>query len=327
MKNNALISVIIPCFNSEDFVYECLESIPFTDQIEVIIVNDGSTDNSESEINRFISTYKSKISNILSINQLNKGLSGARNTGIEHATGKYISFLDSDDLWSPILWTTIRPILINIQPDMIVYNASRFYDDNRIDLPPITVTTLKDGYQEINHINELSGIFEANGWFAWCRIYKKELFDGIKFPERREYEDLATVPLITTKIKNIFSISESLILYRFNLNGITNTPKEKHIDDIIYAMKCLYNIYQNSNEKTEAIKTLAPTMKSSYSLLRTLSRKIYGYFNFNKKQRKEIKHILYPFKKEFKSSLRLKINFIFLFCITSKLKFIIRKKQ
>uniref|UniRef100_UPI002B052476 glycosyltransferase family 2 protein n=1 Tax=Providencia alcalifaciens TaxID=126385 RepID=UPI002B052476 len=221
MKNNVLLSVVIPCFNNADYVYDCLKSIPITERIEVIIVNDGSTDDSVSEIHRFISAHEVEAKNILLINKSNQGVSIARNIGIEIAKGKYITFLDADDLWSSKLWEMVEPVLLHNRPDMVIYNASRFYDDHKDDLFPLTVTKLKNGYHKINNISELLGVFQANGWFAWCRVYKKETFEKIKFPECREYEDLAIIPTITMNVKSIFSISDALVLYRSRANSIT----------------------------------------------------------------------------------------------------------
>ncbi|MEY0132535.1 glycosyltransferase family 2 protein [Providencia rettgeri] len=320
MKTNTLLSIIIPCFNNGKYIYECLDSLPFeyTDLIEVIIINDGSTDNSAPEIHRFISAHESKNKNILLINKSNQGVSIARNIGIEVAKSKYITFLDADDLWSPKLWEMIEPVLLHNQPDMIIYNASRFYDDNKDDLSPLTVTKLKNGYHTINHINELSSVFQANGWFAWCRVYKKEMFEKIKFPEYREYEDLAIIPTITMNVKSIFSISDGLVLYRSRVNSITKTPKIKHIDDIIYAMESLYYSFLNSCKDELTKNVLSKSMQHEYGLLRSVNKKVYGYCYFTIEQRKKIKMILKPFQHKFKLSLRFKAIFIDLYNIIAK---------
>lgn len=140
MKKNVLLSVIIPCFNNEDFVYECLESIPCTDEIEIIVVNDGSTDNSESEINRFMLFHKNKNLNFLLINQSNQGVSVARNTGVRCSSGEYIAFLDADDLWAGTLWSTIEPVLSYRKPEMVIFNALKFYNHDVNDISLLEVT-------------------------------------------------------------------------------------------------------------------------------------------------------------------------------------------
>ncbi|MEX9892892.1 glycosyltransferase family 2 protein [Providencia rettgeri] len=310
MKKNVLLSVVIPCFNNADYVYDCLKSIPITERIEVIIVNDGSTDKSVSEVHRFMTEHESVAKNILLINKTNQGVSIARNTGIEISTGKYITFLDADDLWSTKLWGAVEPVLLNSQPDMIIYNASRFYDDNKSDFSPLTITKLENGYHKINNINDLSGVFQANGWFAWCRVYKKEIFEKIKFPENREYEDLAIIPIITMNVKSIFSISDALVLYRSRANSITKIPKAKHIDDIIHAMELLYYSFLNSGNDKATKQILSKTMQHEYGLLRSVNKKVNGYCYFTIEQRKKIKMLLNPFQHNFKLSLRVKAVFI-----------------
>lgn len=320
MSKSVLLSVIIPCYNNIDYVHECLNSIPKLPNslIEIIIINDGSTDGSDIEINRYISSHKS--ANIILINQSNQGVSVARNVGLKHSNGMYVTFLDADDLWSPSLWKIIEPVLINNQPDMVIYNASRFYNDNINENSMLEVTKLKDGYHKINNISDLSGVFEANGWFAWCRVYKKELFNGIEFPINREYEDLSIIPVVTAKVKSIYSISDSLVLYRSRHNSITSSPKQKHIDDVMYSMECLYNIFYYSDRSNSSVEVLAKTMQHEYSLLRSINKKVNGYCYFDKMQRENIKKILKPFQSKFKLSLKLKAKFIYLYSKIEQIK-------
>ena len=93
MNNRPLVSIVVPVYNVENYVSKCIQSIfrQTFKNYELIVVNDGSTDNSLSKLQKF-SDNRLKI-----INQKNKGLSGARNTGIKRAIGKYITFIDSDD--------------------------------------------------------------------------------------------------------------------------------------------------------------------------------------------------------------------------------------
>ncbi len=286
--------------------------------IEIIVINDGSTDNSVNEIERYITHHRDF--NLVLINQHNQGLSAARNTGLIHAKGEYIAFLDADDLWAPSLWDTVAPILKNQQPDMLIYNASRFFDDDISNKSLINVTKLNYGLHQINNISDLSKIFETNCWFAWCRIYKKQLFRDELFPVNREYEDLAKIPFITVKAKSIFSVPLSLMLYRSRASSITNKPKHKHIEDIIYAMDCLYHLYANSDEKDKALKELARLMQHEYSLLRSINKKINGYCYFNKQQQQRLKYILLPFQNKFKLSLKFKAKFIGVYSFIAKLK-------
>ncbi|ENZ0174357.1 glycosyltransferase family 2 protein [Providencia rettgeri] len=318
MKKNLLLTVIIPCFNNGDYVYDCLNSIPNAEQLEVIIVNDGSIDNSEFEINRFIKEHEK--SNILLVNQKNQGVSAARNTGVSNASGEYIAFLDADDLWSPIFWEQIKPILLHDRPDMIVFNAVRFYNDDINETTDVNITNLHDGLTKIHDIGDIKGLFHLNEWFPWARVYKKSLFNNIKFPVGRVYEDVAIIPLVTVNSKNIYSISPPLVYYRVRGNSITNKAKEHHIEDIIYAIKMLYNVYERSINKPITLDVIAPSILGLYSLLRRISTRFYGYCYFNKSQRREIKKYITPFTVNCKYGFRMKVKFIGVYCFINKQK-------
>lgn len=309
MKTKILLSVIIPCFNNGEYVYECLKSIPFTEDIEIIIVNDGSTDNSESEIERFISENKNI--NISLINQKNQGVSAARNAGLVSSKGRYISFLDADDLFHPEFWQLTYNALIYNKPDMVIYNASRFFSDDVSDNSFLEITNLENGYHKIEKVDELSELFNIGGWYVWSRIYKRELFNDIKFPINREYEDMAIIPIVTSRAKSIFSIKNPLVLYRHRQQSITTSePKKHHIDDIIYAMESIYSIFINSDKTENTIKMLAKTMQREYQLLRSFNKKIFGYYYFDKNQISMILKVLKPFRRYFKLSLRVRIPLI-----------------
>ena len=98
-ENEVLISIIVPCFNNEKYVEKCLESIAnqTIKNFEVIIINDGSKDNSQKVIETFISTHL----NFKLINQVNMGVSSARNNGLKEANGNYVCFVDADDYIEP----------------------------------------------------------------------------------------------------------------------------------------------------------------------------------------------------------------------------------
>ena len=128
MSFNVTISVIIPCYNSAKYIVETLDSVKnqtFND-FEIIIVNDGSTDNSEEIINKYI--HENKSINIVLVVQDNKGLSGARNTGAKHAKGEYIVFIDSDDKIHPNYLKKSIFLLENDTKLQIIYSEAEFFD-------------------------------------------------------------------------------------------------------------------------------------------------------------------------------------------------------
>ncbi|MBJ8795230.1 glycosyltransferase [Citrobacter freundii] len=141
MTSPYLLSVIIPCYNCQDYVYECLESVccQIDNSVEIIVINDGSTDNSFKEIERFVSNNTNKI--IKLITQQNMGVSAARNTGIDVSSGKYLAFLDGDDLWDTSFWEKISPILQSDNIDLIEFNENRFYNGNKNEITPVSIVS------------------------------------------------------------------------------------------------------------------------------------------------------------------------------------------
>ncbi|MEG0679282.1 MAG: glycosyltransferase family 2 protein, partial [Carnobacterium sp.] len=125
MKNNPLVSVIVPVYNVEEYIEECLESIVNQkyQSLEIIVVEDGSTDESPQRIQKYLNDDR-----ILFIEQKNKGLSGARNTGMSKASGEYILFVDSDDYIDVHLLSDLVPLMQDNQLDLIRFNGMAFTD-------------------------------------------------------------------------------------------------------------------------------------------------------------------------------------------------------
>ena len=218
MENNLpLISLIIPVYNVEPYLSSCLDSIinQSYQNLEIILVNDGSTDGS-----RFLcEQYKQKDSRIILINQKNQGLSSARNTGINSATGKYLSFIDSDD---------------EVKKDYVkkLYSALKKSSAN------ISVC----GYNEtVPKLETLSGTAatvrllthqENLDLLAWNKLYKKDLFvkNKIFYPVGKVHEDNLTTYKLYSKAEKVAFVPESLYVYRERKGSITkNSQKEAHL--------------------------------------------------------------------------------------------------
>lgn len=158
-----LLSVIIPCYNCREYIYECLHSVydQIDDSVEIIIINDGSTDGSLEKIELFLSNNREK--SIKFISQKNQGLSVARNTGINVASANYLAFLDGDDLWDENFWLNIKPTLQNNDIDLVEFNAVRFYEGNIEKRTPVSIVT-QGGTVTISSIRDLSETFKkTNG--------------------------------------------------------------------------------------------------------------------------------------------------------------------
>ncbi|MDQ9833122.1 glycosyltransferase family 2 protein [Acinetobacter soli] len=227
-----ILSLIIPIYNVEKYIIDCLNILvnQVADcDIEIILINDGTPDNSMFLIEEFLKGKTIGVKNKFIIhNQRNQGLSAARNSGIELARGEYIAFLDSDDIVSENYFKTLLEKINLHHPDIIEFNANRFDDSGRF--YEIWNSVISSGFYQMNE-NILNKVATQSAWYAWKRIYKKELFKEIKFPVGKNFEDAYTIPYIYLKSKNIYFIDEILLHYRFNPNSITSSITDKNLSD------------------------------------------------------------------------------------------------
>ena len=189
-------SIIVPVYNTEKYLKRCLDSIKsqsFKDY-EVIIVNDGSTDNSSD----IISKYSYKV-----INQENQGLSMARNNGVKEALGEYLIFLDSDDYIEKDLLKEIAASSLN-QPDLIRFQTKEVYDTGEIKDYKETPFTNKSGEEAFKLISKYH--FVEN---AWAYAIKKDYYlkEKYSFKKGAYHEDFGLLPLIIIKAKVVNSIA------------------------------------------------------------------------------------------------------------------------
>lgn len=227
------LSLIIPIYNVEKYIVECLESIcqqlPLQD-VEVILINDGTPDQSIVFARHFLQQQDIKIQNQFTIiEQNNQGLSAARNTGLEHTSGDYIAFLDSDDLIKAGYFEEIFSHIHKEKPDIIQFYAERLDDQGNI--LPFLKPFEKEGYFNLDQ-DLLLNIFNRSAWYSWLRVYKKTLFEKMRFPVGKNYEDAYIIPYLFLFSKNIFITNKILLQYRINATGITATKSKKNIDDL-----------------------------------------------------------------------------------------------
>lgn len=310
MKNIRL-SIIVPCYNSEKFIEECISSVlSFMDEnVELIIINDGSTDNSQKIINNILSQHSEK--NIQCIERENGGLSIARNHGISVSSGEYIAFLDADDFLSENFYAELTPILSTSRYDIIEFDTQKFEDSDRNKVKNIK-TSHYIGEKKINNYQDLQPVFNNKKWFAWSRVYRNSLFKfvGIHYPDRVLYEDMPTTPKLYLKSKNIYSINKVLIHYRVNETSITQTFRRSDINSLIYVMAELSFISLIYGE--DVTKMLSKTMSEAFHLLKKSISKNTGE-PLNHHEISQIQYAARIFKKHLKRKERLQLFFLKLY--------------
>lgn len=203
--NEMLLSLIIPVYKVEQYIAECIESVinQVTSDIEVIIVNDGTPDDSMLVIEKILSKQTAIIRDcFIILHQENQGQSSARNLGLKYAKGEYISFLDSDDVLSENYLSDFKNTIKKNNVDIVQFKSSRFEEDTN-KLKAFNVGLQRNGLLQLDQ-NLMIEIFNQSAWFPWLNIYRRELFNGLEFPVGIYYEDAALIPEVFLRAKNIY---------------------------------------------------------------------------------------------------------------------------
>lgn len=219
------VSLIIPVYNVENYIDKCLKSVEqqTCKELEVIIINDGSTDESYEIVRKYVERNK----NFQCYSIENRGLGGARNYGLEKASGEYVCFLDSDDYIAPECIETMFNKAKQNKSDIVVCNSCDVIEDGTI------ISYYKNKYKkEVTNVYEEPTIL-FNRVSAWGKLYKKALFNELVFVSREWYEDMRMTPKLFLKAKSITYIDNTLFYYVQRNGSIMNNSKvEKNIEII-----------------------------------------------------------------------------------------------
>lgn len=223
------VSIIVPVYNTEIYLKECLESLvnQSLKNIEIIIINDGSTDKSSLIINEYKKIYK----NIIVINTNNVGVGAARNLGIKKASGQYITFVDSDDFIEKEMYEVLYKIANNTDSDIVISGINFYYENLEIFNDNKFENEIKYYYRK----DILKNFFMGNvSTYSWDKIYKRDIFcmNNLKYSE-----DTSTGEDIIIAIKAINSCikvartNNKLYNYRQREGSITHTYSRDKIAD------------------------------------------------------------------------------------------------
>ena len=223
VEKNIKISIIVPLYNVEEYLEECLESIrnqTYTD-IEVILVNDGSTDGSKQICERFCQVD----SRFRLINQENQGQSVARNRGFKESIGQYIMFIDSDDV---INTNVLEVLLPYMKPDVDIVECGMTRDKESFFLNKIP-TTVFEGNSKEAILNCIA--FRTVKFCAFTKLYRREIVEKIPFLEGYIYEDVFTGINYLNHIRKIIVVDYIGYYYRVRPNStMTKSFNEKNLD-------------------------------------------------------------------------------------------------
>ncbi len=281
-----LISVIVPVYKVEKYLNKCIESIvnQTYKNLEIILVDDGSPD----ECGKICDNYAQKDMRIKVIHKENGGLSDARNAGINISNGKYISFIDSDDYidleYIELLYKTIK----KDKSDMAISSHKVIYENGTILEKATKEKSILEPKEVLKRILYDDGIDLS----AWAKLYKIELFEEIRYPKGRLFEDAATTYKLVDKCKKISIISKSTYNYIIRGNSITNVNfSEKKMDLIISTEEMCNYIKKKYPDLEEAanrrlmyayLSTLTQLIKSN-KRNKSVEKRLYGYIKQNSK--------------------------------------------
>lgn len=232
-----MVSIIIPCYNVESFIDECIGSVvlqSFKD-IEVIAVDDGSTDGTGA----ILDSWAQRDSRIKVFHTKNFGRSAARNLGIEKSSGEYLNFIDSDDFVKPEYVATLFKALTENDADFseTSYYCNVLETDDIKYYPAVKEKEIYNGYSQFveDVYLDKGKMFFINGITITSKLYKRELFDEIRFPEGRIVEDCWVFPEILIKCHKIAVLPDCLYFYRQRGNSTTRELTSHLVDSKIEA--------------------------------------------------------------------------------------------
>ena len=246
---DALVSIIVPVYNVEVYILDCLNSSFAQDYttIEVIAINDGSTDGSLKILNK----YALHESRLKIITQVNKGLSGARNTGLDYASGEIIVFVDSDDTIAPTLVGRCVNCFKTSNIDIVSFNHGVFLD-NTPSLKPL-IKKVEEGVLQAHIYFKKAQQLETNKWIPSCIYAYKSSFlknSNLRFWEGIIHEDVLYTTMALTCANTIQVLPDVLYNYRKREGSITaiNIKTEKSLKDHLFILDSLYGFSKKQIE-------------------------------------------------------------------------------
>ena len=255
-----MISVIIPCYNSEKTIKKCIDSVlnQTYENFEIILINDGSKDNTD----KIIKTYSDK--RIRYYDNENQGIGKTRNFGIKEATGDYITFLDSDDYLDKNALKNFYECAASNDLDLVISNYYMIGKNKQeFIIGNFDITTLKESPNLLYDIN-LS---------PWNKLYKSELIKNIEFIENLKYEDAPFVINAMINAKKIGKLNSFTHYYVVNDKSET-TIRDERIFDIFKILDIIHNDTSKYDYLNEIYKELAIRIVCNYNIQQRYQKNI-----------------------------------------------------
>ncbi|MBZ9536856.1 glycosyltransferase [Cytobacillus oceanisediminis] len=246
---NSKISIIVPVYNVANYIDRCVTSLikQTYNNLEIILINDGSTDASGDICDRYSETD----SRIIVIHKENGGLSDARNKGLDIASGEYIAFVDSDDYINKEMYSLLYESLTESNSDISEVGYMEVSDDySKSDIIEPFQTTLYDKKTAL-----VSTITDQHcRTYVWNKLYKKELWEDVRFPAGKLFEDAYTTYKVINKVSRLIKLDCKLYYYYQRADSIVNTSfslkKLDHCSALREMMEFMEKKYPNESPIT-----------------------------------------------------------------------------
>lgn len=286
IKNEKLISVIIPVYNIEKYIFKCLSSVAsqkYTN-LEIIVVDDGSTDNSGEICDMFAAGDN----RIKIIHQKNAGLSAARNAGIDASKGEYIGFIDGDDYIDKMMYYEMIHIIEQNDADMVICDYESVDENGNV--------LTKQAYLNEKIISGKEGLelLQVKGWADYVvvfnKLYKRKLFNDLRFVTGIINEDTEIAHKIFSKCKKIAITDKRFCYYVKRKGSITNSALSVRNLDVIEALCNRFEFYEK-NDYTEFLNDTFVIIRDLYEIRKYIATSTHNDKNRIKEIDKMVKAV------------------------------------
>ncbi|OJX28964.1 MAG: glycosyl transferase family 2 [Chryseobacterium sp. 36-9] len=239
-KLNIKVSIIVPVYNVELYLEKCLLSLvnQTLQDIEILVVNDGSSDNSQHIIEKFRQEYPDRIFGFI---KENGGLSDARNFGIDRARGEFLGFVDSDDYVSESMFEEMYELAVKHQAEMTICNLQKVDENGNVTQK---LTQLPGFPEKIVLENNLS-VFSDISYFACNKLFKKELFQNKRFKKGIHFEDIELIPQLLLRCRVLAFTPSYHYQYLERQDSISKSHTTKGLD-ILKAVETVSESFNQS---------------------------------------------------------------------------------
>lgn len=326
---NDLISIVIPVYKVEKYISRCIDSVinQTYRNLEIILIDDGSPDRS----GEICDLYASEDYRIKVIHNSNKGVSNARNTGLREAKGKYISFVDSDDYVSERYIEHLYKILIENGADISCCNFEYTYEEQKKNITKKKLRNNKKSeniiiYGKIEALEEL--LYQKNiDTSVWGKLFKRETFNNVFFPEGKIYEDFGTVyKTMMNSNKIVYSNEKQYYYLQRETSTIGRKFQKEDFDMLELAKEMKKNVTELYPELEGAVESRILDM--DFYFLRRMDKKEYlqQYLEIKNDIKKNRKNVYNNNKIKLKTRIAILISYInidlvkYLYMFSKKIK-------